>query len=244
MELRRYGAAAQRTRVSTSGESALMIATRILAAGMIGACLFLNLARPATAAMAPTCQILSPGGATSCPATAPMFGVPGQYNYGDAFTSPAASGAIGGSDIYGGSSYGSLGSAGFIDDYLFQIAPSKADAVSATISNSDFAVTNLFATLYSLSSNPGGLALTQPVGTVYYGQVTESGPATLIQIDPVTLAGGSYVLQISGAASGPSGGSYTGTLNLSPVPLPPSFPLLLTGLLGFAGLVLPRSRKH
>lgn len=222
-----------------------MIARRILAAAIVGACTLLGLTGPARAAsMTPTCQLLSPGASTSCPASAPMFGVPGQYNYGDSFASPTASGAIGGSDIYGGSSYGNLGSAGFIDDYLFQIAPSKADAVSATISNSDFAITSLFATLYSLSSNPGGLVLTRPVGTVYYGDITESGPATLIQIDPVTLAGGSYVLQISGTATGASGGSYTGTLNLSPVPLPPSFPLLLTGLLGFAGLILPRSRKH
>ncbi|MHB8814752.1 MAG: FxDxF family PEP-CTERM protein [Steroidobacteraceae bacterium] len=222
-----------------------MIARRNFAAGTIGACALLTLAGPARAStLALTCQLLAPGTGTSCPAGAPMYSVPGQYNYVDSFSNPTASGKIAGSDIYGGATYGSLGSAGFIDDYFFQISPASADAVSATIGNGTFAVSNLFARLYTLSSNPDGLVLTQPAGTVYYGSITDNGPATLVQINPVTLAAGSYVLEISGTASGPAGGSYTGTLNLSPVPLPPSFALLLTGLLGFACLVVPRSQHR
>lgn len=217
-----------------------MIATRILAAGAL-----LTLAGTATAgSLSLTCQVLSPGSVTSCPASAPVYTVPGQYNYVDSFSSSEASGKISGADIYGGPIYGNLGSAGFIDDYFFQIMPASADAVSATISNGTFAVSSLFATLYSLSANPGGLVLEQPVGTVYYGDITDNGPARLVQINPVTLAAGAYVLQISGTSSGSAGGSYTGTLNLSPVPLPPSLPLLLTGLLGFAGLILPRARNR
>jgi hypothetical protein len=222
-----------------------MIARRILATCAAGACALLTLAGTAKAgSLTLTCQVLSPGGGSSCPATAPVYSVPGQYNYVDSFSGSEASGKISGSDIYGGATYGNLGSAGFIDDYFFQIMPASADAVSATISNGTFAVSNLFATIYSLSANPVGLVLDQPVGTVYYGDITASGPATLVQINPVTLAAGAYVLQISGTSSGSAGGSYTGTLNLSPVPLPPSLPLLLTGLLGFAGLLLPRARSR
>lgn len=222
-----------------------MIATRILAVGAMGACAFLTFAGAAKAgSLTLTCQLLSPGSGASCPATAPVYAVPGQYNYVDSFSSPEAGGKISGSDIYGGSAYGNLGPAGFIDDYFFQISPASADAVSATISNGTFAVSNLFATLYSLSANTGGLVLDQPAGTVYYGDITASGPATLVQINPVTLAAGAYVLQISGTSSGSTGGSYTGTLNLSPVPLPPSFPLLLTSLLGFAGLTRNRVRNR
>lgn len=217
---------------------------RILAACATCACALAGLIGTAKAgSLTLTCQLLSPGGGTGCPATAPMYPVPGQYNYVDSFSSPEASGKIAGADIYGGSSYGNLGSAGFIDDYFFQISPARADAVSATISNGTFAVSDLFARIYSLSVNPGGLELTQPAGTVYYGDVMDSGPATLVQINPVTLAAGSYVLEVSGTASDAGGGSYTGTLNLSPVPLPASFPLLLTGLLGFAALVLTRARS-
>lgn len=222
-----------------------MITRRILAAGAIGACALVTVAgRAHASSLTLTCQLLAPGTSTSCPATAPVYSVPGQYNYVDSFSSPTAGGQISGSDIYGGSAYGDLGPAGFIDDYFFQISPANADAVSATISNGTFAVSNLFARIYTLSANPGGLVLTQPAGTVFYGDIMDSGPATLVQINPVTLAAGSYVLEISGTSSGKSGGSYTGTLNLSPVPLPASFPLLLTGLLGFAGLVLPRARKR
>lgn len=222
-----------------------MIARRILAAHAAGACALLSLAGTAKAgSLTMTCQLLSPGGGTSCPATAPMYSVPGQYNYVDSFSGSEATGKIAGSEIYGGSAYGNLGGAGFIDDYFFQISPASADAVSATISNGTFAVNNLFATIYGLSANPGGLVLGQPLGTVFYGDITASGPATLVQINPVTLAAGSYVLQISGTSSGSAGGSYTGTLNLSPVPLPPSLALLLTGMLGFAGLILQRARNR
>lgn len=222
-----------------------MIVRRILAAGLIGACALLTVAGKATAGtLTLTCQLLSPGGGATCPTTAPIYTVPGQYNYVDGFSSPIASGKVSGSDIYGGSAYGNLGSAGFIDDYFFQISPANADAVSATISNGTFAVSDLFATIYSLSANPDGLVLGAPAGKVYYGDITESGPATLVKINPVTLAAGEYVLQVSGTNSGSAGGSYTGTLNLSPVPLPPSFPLLLTGLLGFAALLRARAERR
>lgn len=213
-----------------------MFARKILAAGVLGACALVTLTGPARAnMMGPTCQLVSSGGETGCPATAPGFMVPGQYNYGDSFAPGAASGKLAGADINGGSP-------GFIDDYLFQISPASADAVSATINDKTHAVSNLFARLYSLSTNAGGLVLTEPSGTTYNGIVTDLGQVTVVTINPVTLAAGSYVLEISGTASGSSGGSYTGTLNLSPVPLPPSFALLLTGLLGLAGLALPRSR--
>jgi len=222
-----------------------MIARKALAAGVIAVGALLTLTGPARAdTLALTCQALSSGNSTSCGTTAPAYAVPGLYNYADTLSASEASGKIPGSDIYGGPAYGNLGPAGFIDAYLFQISPASADAVSATISNGSYAVSNLFAQLYSLSANQGGLVLGTPAGEVYYGVVTDEGAATYVQINPVTLAAGSYVLEISGTSSGSAGGGYTGSLNLSPVPLPPSFPLLLTGLLGFAGLILPRSRNR
>jgi hypothetical protein len=178
-----------------------------------------------------TCELLSTGPNPSCPSTAPMYAVPGQYNYGNQFTTPIGSTPIAGSNIYGGAANGFLGSAGFIDNYFFNIAPAQADVVSATIDlGGVFSIGNLFARIYSLTANPGGLVTTTPVGAVDYGVITPSGPVTLVQINPVTLATGSYVLEISGTDTGSQGGSYTGTLNLSAVPLPGTLALLLSGL--------------
>jgi hypothetical protein len=188
-----------------------------------------------------SCELLSSGPSpSSCPSAAPMYAVPGQYNYQNQFTMPAGSTPIAGSNIYGGSANGFLGSAGFIDDYFFKIAPAQADVVSATIDlGGVFSIGNLFARIYSLPANPGGLVTTTPAGAVDYGVITPSGPVTLVQINPVTLSAGSYVLEISGTDTGSQGGSYTGTLNLSQVPLPASLPLLLSGL---AGALLLRRR--
>lgn len=190
-----------------------------------------------------TCELLSSGPNPACPASAPMYAVPGQYNYADSFGTGVGTTAISGSNIYGGPVYGSLGPAGFIDDYFFKITPAQADVVSATIDlGGVFAVNGLFARIYSVSSNPSGLVLTQPAGAVDYGTVTPSGPVTLVQINPVTLNAGSYVLEITGTTAGTSGGSYTGTLNLNPVPLPAALPLLLSGL-GMLGLLVWRGRQ-
>ena len=217
-----------------------MIARKILSsAAPLAACALLAFGGAARAGTLDlSCQALAPGGSTTCPASAPMYSVPGQYGYSDFFSSPEASGQISGSNINGGP-------AGFIDTYEFAILPASADAVSATISDGNtFAVSNLFAELYSLSANPEGLVLGTPVGSVYDGVVTDNGDATLVQINPIMLAAGSYVLEISGTSTGTAGGGYTGQLNLSPVPLPASLPLLLAGLLGFAALVLPRQRNR
>ena len=218
-----------------------MIAKRILSAAALGACALLALMGTAGASnLVLTCQAIAPGTPSppTCPTTAPMYSVPGLYLYGDSFTSPDGSGTISGSDINGNT-------AGFIDAYLFEIAPARADAVSATISDgSTIAANDLFARLYTLSSNPEGLVLGTPVGPLYNGVVTDSDGSTTVTIGQVMLQTGSYVLEISGTESGSFAGGYTGSLDLAPVPLPASLPLLLTGLLGFAGLFIQRHRNR
>jgi hypothetical protein len=216
-----------------------MISRKILAAAPLGACALLALAGTARASsLNLTCQAQAPGISSSCPATAPMYSVPGLYLYGDSINSPDGTGKIIGSDIDGNS-------AGFIDAYFFDIAPANADAVSATISDgTTISVSDLFARLYTLSSNPEGLVLGQPLGTVYNGIVTNRGGSTTVTIGQIMLPAGSYVLEVSGTVNGSFAGGYTGSLDLAPVPLPPSFPLMLTGLLGFAGIFMQRSRNR
>ncbi len=192
-----------------------------------------------------TCELLSTGTNPSCPATAATYAVPGQYNYQNSFSAPTGKTPIAQSNIYGGAVNGNLGTAGFIDDYFFNIASARADVVSATIDlGGVYSIDGLFARIYSLGANPGGLVTTTPNGPVDYGTITPSGPVDLIQINPVALTSGSYVLELSGTASGSLGGSYTGTLNLDPmsvVPLPAALPLLLSGV-GILGGLLVRRR--
>lgn len=216
-----------------------MIAKRILSTAALGACALLALMGTARASsLVLTCQAQTPGTDSSCPATAPMYSVPGLYLYGDSINSPDGTGQITGSDINGNS-------AGFIDAYFFDIAPAKADAVSATITDgSTISADDLFARLYTLSSNPGGLVLGTPLGTAYNGVVSTSDGSTTVTIGQVMLPAGSYVLEISGTVNGSFAGGYTGSLDLAPVPLPASFPLLLVGLLGCAGLFMHRSRNR
>ena len=201
-------------------------------AGLLGGVLLV--AGPANAsALTLTCELLSTGVNPSCPASAPVYAVPGQYSYGNQFNSPTGEAPIAGSNIYGGATNGYLGSAGFIDDYFFNISPASVDVVSASIDlGSVYSINGLFARIYSLSANPGGLVTTTPNGPVDYGTITPEGPVTLVQISPTTLGSGSYVLELSGTANGSLGGSYTGTLNLNPapVPLPAALPLLFSGV--------------
>jgi predicted cobalt transporter CbtA len=216
-----------------------MIAKRILSTAALGACALLALMGTARASsLVLTCQAQAPGTDSTCPATAPMYSVPGLYLYGDSITSPDGTGTISGSDIDGNS-------AGFIDAYFFDIAPAKADAVSATITDgSTISAEDLFARLYTLSSNPAGLVTGTPFGTVYNGVISTSDGSTTVTIGQIMLPAGSYVLEISGTINGSFAGGYTGSLDLAPVPLPASFPLLLAGLLGFAGLFIQKSRNR
>ena len=213
-----------------------MMVKRILSIFFLGACAVLALAGTANAStLVLSCQALTPGTPSpgTCPATAPMYSVPGLYSYVDSFAAPDGSGTISGSNINGGSP-------GFIDAYLFDIAPAKADAVTAEISDgSTISTSNLFARLYTMSSNPEGLVLGTPLGPVYSGIVsTDANGATTVSIGQIMLPAGAYVLEVSGTDNGTFAGGYTGSIDLSPVPLPASFMLLLTGLIGFAGLSL------
>ena len=58
---------------------------------------------------------------------------------------------------------------------------------------------------------------------------------------PGLLATGTYVLKITGTASGAAGGTYSGAMNLTAVPLPPAAILFGSVLFGFA--VVARKRK-
>lgn len=152
-------------------------------------------------------NVITGGGADTIEA------VPGSDFFGNAFLAPTNP------DFPAAPSYG------FYDDYIFTIVEDAiANAVASSVSLGSLAVANLQLRLYALPVDFGGNK--SPGGDCQGGCLVDwsptlvSGNVTYTVMDPIALAAGSYVLEVRGDASGASGGSYSGVLNLAAVPLP------------------------
>jgi hypothetical protein len=166
--------------------------------------------------------------------------LPGQYTFQDQFSAPQA---------YTLSPSSPVGSYSFQDTYEFSLsAPAQGDvlAVSLNLSgipSSTFNIQNLQFRLYEVPSPPPAPGLTIPPGstiiTPWMG-ITGNDSGTAIQANFNNVQSGTYFLDIAGTASGTSGGTYIGQLNLSPVPLPAGIWLLLSGLGGIGALARKR----
>lgn len=148
----------------------------------------------------------------------------GSQIYGNSFTAPTSE--------VGTSGYG------FFDDYAFTIATSSFDSVTTTISlGSQFQISNLAVRLFSTSSYDlfahGGVPSYAPIS----GEIDATESGSTETISAVDLSAGTYVLEIRGTATGTGGGSYSGVLNVSPVPLPGSVWLALSGLAALVPLL-------
>ncbi len=133
---------------------------------------------------------------------------------------------------------------GFYDDYVFTVAAGITNSLTTTIDLGTNQISNLQERLYIV--NAGGLTNPVPTlglppsGTVLEGWQAGAPGSTVLTINNSLLAaGGTYALQIRGNVTGASGGTYSGSINFSPLPLPAALPLLLGGL-GLLGL---RRRK-
>jgi hypothetical protein len=134
----------------------------------------------------------------------------------------------------------------FYDDFEFTVASATIDAVSSTINLKNLLqIDNLQMRVYTAAGNSLPV-VTGPVNGLQAGWSTpvnfvagtESGEFSALS--DVMLGAGTYVLEVRGDVVGTSGGSYSGNLNLSPVPLPAALPLLLSGLGLLGGLVRKR----
>jgi hypothetical protein len=152
--------------------------------------------------------------------------------YGDGFSSNQTG------QYFGSTSFG------FYDDFVFTIGAGQANAVTSTISIGNLlGITNLQARIYNYVANGSAAPLlTTPVsGTVTDGWSSSTafgGNNLTVNVIPLTsLAAGTYSLEIRGTSDGTlAGGTYTGSLNLTAVPLPAAVWLLASsfGLFGFA----------
>jgi hypothetical protein len=134
----------------------------------------------------------------------------------------------------------------FYDDFEFTVAAATIDSVSSTINLQNLLqVDNLQMRVYTAAGN-SPLPVLGPVNGLQGGWSkpvnftvgSESGEISALS--DVMLGAGTYVLEVRGDVVGSSGGSYSGNLNLSPVPLPAALPLLISGLGLLGGLVRKR----
>ncbi len=163
----------------------------------------------------------------------------GTYNYGQSFnTSLTPFTPPGGSSTYA-----------FYTDFVFTIGANQVDSLTSSINlGTNLAVNGLQARLYSY--NAGGtqnltLPSFQPTGTVWdaWSGAVNLAPGLTQQysvISPTTLGAGTYVLEIRATSVGDTGGSYSGVLNITPVPLPAALPLAMTGLAALTAFVRRR----
>ena len=138
---------------------------------------------------------------------------------------------------------------GFYDDYVFAITDSNVNSVTATIDLGNLSISDLSERLFSVQGNAeqaNGVTTGLPNGSVWQAWTSALQPGgvagSVAVFNKTGLAAGTYVLQIRGNATGSAGGSYAGTLNVTPVPLPAALPLLISGL-GFMGGLFGRRRS-
>lgn len=131
---------------------------------------------------------------------------------------------------------------GFYDDFLFTIPSASTNAVTSTIGLSNIlGIDNLQVRVYNAATNAPLPVLGTPNGTVLEGWTTLAGPGTLISIlSPANLHAGTYVLEVRGTVIGTAGGSYSGVMNVAPVPLPAGL-WLFGSALGALGAARRRS---
>jgi hypothetical protein len=189
-----------------------------------------------TGGMTYSYEYVGPNSTTPTSGNTYSLAVPGQYTFTNSFTSQQT-------QTLGTSSAGAYD---FQDSYEFTVgASASGDTLVAQLGlPPTFDISNLQLRLYEVPS-----ASTVPtVGPLPSGDTSVTSwmgiPTGQNSIDASfsNIQGGeTYVLDVAGIASGSSGGTYFGQLNLAPVPLPAAALLLLSGVGGLGAFA--RSRK-
>lgn len=157
-----------------------------------------------------------------------LLDVPGSNGYTHTFTAPTTTIPT--------TSYG------FYDDFVFTVDGALTNSVTTTIGfGTVLGINDLHVRLFKLDGNTFPV-LGDPVGTTLAESVvSSSGNVTIALLEGAVLGAGTYVLEIRGNVVGSAGGTYSGGLNLAPVPVPASMWMFGSAVLGLAGIA--RRRK-
>ncbi|MEC5217726.1 hypothetical protein RCH09_002688 [Actimicrobium sp. GrIS 1.19] len=129
----------------------------------------------------------------------------------------------------------------FYDDFVFNLSQvASLSSVTATIDLGQFfGINNISARLYQGIGpfSPATATLMQAWSTPFSANGL-TGSTTVLSL--ASLAAATYTLEIRGNVIGTFGGSYSGVLNVSPVPEPTNYGMLL---MGAAAMLLVARKK-
>jgi hypothetical protein len=171
------------------------------------------------------------------------------YDVGNSFDE--SGGVTTGSDFNTNPAYGIYASStggpwNFQDDYYFSTtgATIQTAVISGGLSNVEDLQVRLILAAGNTPVTPTNPLLGPPPagGTVVDSWQTFSlpGGGSFNETLPTGFAAGTYILQVRGEAEGDTAASYSGTIAFTPVPLPASIWLMLSGFGGLAALARRR----
>jgi hypothetical protein len=131
----------------------------------------------------------------------------------------------------------------FYDDYTFSLSPASSfSSITASIElGSFFGINNISVRLFQ-GGGPfaaGVTPIVQVWSTPFNAAPGVTGSVSVTNV--AALASNTYTLEVRGDVVGSLGGSYTGSVNVVPVPEPETYALLLAGL-GLMGTIAKRRK--
>jgi hypothetical protein len=161
------------------------------------------------------------------------IGVPSSFSTGNTILNSNPTSVTLGSNTYLGTS--------FYDDYTFTVTDGSASSITSSIDLGSFlGISGLRARIYTGSTHQTGAVVPGTLVEAWGTTMTAGGfTSTNVVLAPITISAGTYTLQIAGAATGSTGGSYGGVFNISPVPETDTYAMLIAGL-GVVSLIARR----
>lgn len=168
------------------------------------------------------------------------------YGFSQSFNSPTGSYLAATSPLANGDEFG------FVSSYVIDIPTATAGAYVFSLNlNASTGLDNLTARLYEYNVNGNqnltlGITGTPASGWSDAWSTSTNGYVASTTLSAANMSSGWYVLEVAGLEVGSQSGMYSGQLSVSPVPVPRTLMLLLSGLalLWLGARLLPPLRSQ